>query len=186
MIVATLALAGCRDAHDENGHDHDHGHNHDHDHDHAEHVDPAHRPADFPEAVARLLAGHEAAAAALAAGRNDAAHDEHLPILSDLARWLPEIAADSDLPEAAWNRVAQAASTLQSVYESVHTTLDADGPVPPERLAQARAPLLELQGVLKGADPAWFEPIPPVGDGPREAVSASVQVAPETSSPVIP
>ncbi|HND56572.1 MAG TPA: hypothetical protein PLV92_29340, partial [Pirellulaceae bacterium] len=70
----------------------------------AEHHTPAHRPVDFPAAVTRLDALHAElldAKTARPPGTIDAMTE-----LSDIVRWLPELAADSDLDRTAWDRVA--------------------------------------------------------------------------------
>ena len=78
----------------------------------AEHEEPAHRPIDFPAAVARLRVLHERllADAPAASGELD-------PIVewSAVVAWLPELAADSDLAETPWNQVRDLARDLAAL-----------------------------------------------------------------------
>ena len=64
---------------------HHHDHPHDHDHSHSHEH------------------GHEHA------------HLDALQEMSDLVRWLPDLAADSDLKEEPWNRVFAAAKSLEAI-----------------------------------------------------------------------
>jgi len=68
-------------------HHHDHSHDHDHDHDHGHsHEDEQ---------------GH--------------VHMDALQEMNELVRWLPGLAADSELEEAPWNRVNAAANALEII-----------------------------------------------------------------------
>lgn len=82
----------------------------------AEHHAPAHMPADYPAAVDRLLALHsEIAKGSLrAADEIDVFAETH-----DIVRWLPMLAADSDLEEPPWNRVHAAARRLEKILTHV-------------------------------------------------------------------
>lgn len=140
-LAVIAATAGCAD---------------DHDHDHASHVDPDHRPADFPDAVDRLIAGHVETREALSAGRIDEAHDVLLPVQRDLARWLPEVAADSDMPESPWDRVDALSARLLASYEAAIADLDADQNVGGDRIASAEPELDDLRRLRDEANPAWF------------------------------
>ncbi|QDU30257.1 hypothetical protein ETAA8_53760 [Anatilimnocola aggregata] len=71
--------------------------------DHLEHHVPAHRPHDLGEAVQVILVRWEALEREWQA--DPVAARQKLSELIDIVRWLPEIAADSDLAEADWNRV---------------------------------------------------------------------------------
>jgi hypothetical protein len=176
-LAPTLALAllaasaGCGD-------------DHEHDHDHAAHVDPAHRPENFPDAVDRLIAGHEASRVALSAGRVDEAHDELLPIQRDLVKWLPEVAADSDMPEGAWNRVDALSARLLAAYEPVLADLDAGRPVAGDRLAPAEPALEDLRTLRDEADPSWFpEPRRNAEPSPMDAEAGVAGIAVEGDAP---
>ena len=80
--------------------------------DHLEHHTPAHKPAEFSAAVREV----QRRATALAGG-DAAANEPDLHELLDILRWLPELAGDSDLPEADWNRVSETAGQLIALYE---------------------------------------------------------------------
>ncbi len=171
VALALLGVApGCRQAeeasasrpsaHDDHDHDHDHEHGQDHDHPHAEHVDPPHWPSDFPDAVERLVSGHAATRAALAAGQTGTAWKTLLPIQRDLARWLPDLAADSDMPEPAWDRAHAAAGPLLAGYEAVLAERKLDPASALDRLTALEPALGELRRVRDTAAPDWFPPVP--------------------------
>jgi hypothetical protein len=148
-LALLLGPIGCGD-------DHDHDHDHEHEHDHAEHVDPGHWPTDLPDAVARLIEGHEQTRQALSAGVSGEALDALLHVQRDLAKWLPEVAADSDMPEGPWDRVDALASRLLPVYESAIADFDAGLPLGGGHLAGAEPALEDLGLLISEADPAWF------------------------------
>ncbi len=144
-LALAVGLAGCRADHDADHHDHDH----------AGHVDPDHWPRDFPSAVALLLAGHAACWEAQAASRGEQL-DRLLHIQRDLAKWLPEVAADSDMPEEPWNRVDAVAERLLKIYESAIGELDSGRPTGDDQLTRAKPLLTELKRLDEQADPSWF------------------------------
>ncbi len=75
----------------------------------AEHHTPAHKPADYSAAVAQLGKLHDE----IVGGRARPAGElDVFTELGDVVRWLPELAADSDLPEELWNRVARTSDEL--------------------------------------------------------------------------
>ncbi|MFM8252444.1 MAG: hypothetical protein ACKOBW_12675 [Planctomycetota bacterium] len=82
----------------------------------AEHHTPEHMPADYPAAVDRLLAVH----AEIANGGARAA--EQIDVFAetyDIVRWLPMLAADSDLAEELWNQVHAASQRLEVILTAV-------------------------------------------------------------------
>ena len=82
----------------------------------AEHHTPEHMPADYPVAVDRLLALH----VEIANGVSRAADEiDVFAETSDVVRWLPMLAADSDLDEEPWNRVHAAARRLEQILPEV-------------------------------------------------------------------
>ncbi len=149
-LALLAALVGCSDE----------NHDHDHDHDHAAHVDPPHWPADFPDAIARLLAGYQDTQTALS--RQDSVHQLHdlLPVQRDLAKWLPEVAADSDMPEQPWNQVQTAAASILDVYEAALADLKAGRPFAADKIASAQPALETLRRLNQAADPSWFSRLP--------------------------
>lgn len=83
LAVAIVGLIGCFGGH--GGEEQPH----------AEHVIPAHKPADFPEAVNQIVVR-------TAEPISDAAAVQEL---QDIVGWLPELAAQTDLPRADWDRI---------------------------------------------------------------------------------
>ena len=96
---------------DEHGHDHEHEHEaghedeHDHEHHHVDHLIPDHYPDNFYAAAQRLSELVEAFAnGKKVSSKGDVSAEKEY---SDLLRWLPELAADTDLLEPEWNEVDQ-------------------------------------------------------------------------------
>lgn len=84
--------------HDHEGHDHDHG---DHEgHDHGEHDDHDHDHADPFEPTHRVTV-------------------DIFTELKDVAKWLPSIASDGDLPRDSWNTSKEVSETMTSRLEKV-------------------------------------------------------------------
>ena len=75
----------------------------------AEHHRPEHMPDSYVAAVDRLVELHTEIIDEQPPSGDLDEFDE----LVDIARWLPELAADSDLGEQPWNRVHTAAGKLQ-------------------------------------------------------------------------
>jgi hypothetical protein len=89
----------------------------------AEHHTIAHKPANFPAAVDRLLALH------VEISNNGPRAAKQLDVFSeafDIARWLPELAADSDLEEGPWNRVQDVAGQLEAILIDVLSRNDGE------------------------------------------------------------
>ncbi|GIW98536.1 MAG: hypothetical protein KatS3mg111_1869 [Pirellulaceae bacterium] len=107
LMVAVAAFAGCHGSRVEE----------------AEHHAPAHKPADFPAAVDRLLTLH----AEITNG--DLRTNDPLDVFtetSDIVRWLPDLAADSDLGEEPWNSVYATSQRLETILNEVQSRRDAD------------------------------------------------------------
>lgn len=136
-----LAVAGCRDEHSAGSEE---------EHEHAGHVIPAHKPKAFPDAVRRLreLHGQIALTASERTGNGE------MPIALDIATWLPEIAADSDMPERPWNRVNDQAGVLLASYEVLGGKRPGDSHA---ALEAAERALSDLEALLDGAAPRWFD-----------------------------
>lgn len=75
-------------------------------HEEGSHALPPHHPGDFRRAVDAI----ERRGAALLAGRADAAARAEF---ADIARWLPELAADTELGRGDWERVAAVERALE-------------------------------------------------------------------------
>ncbi len=150
-ILATVS--GCR-----NGQSPGEAASH-HDDEPAGHVIPAHKPKDFPSAVRRLREWNGQIASNLLEGKaRSLVEDKTLSMTLDIANWLPEIAADSDMPEAPWNQVNDLAATLVGAYQNLldgATTGNpsADGALTTKATDSA---ITSLETILKKADPRWF------------------------------
>jgi hypothetical protein len=82
----------------------------------AEHHTPEHMPADYPAAVDRLLALH----VEFINGSSRAADEiDVFAETYDIVRWLPMLAADSELKEEPWNRVHAASRSLEEILTAV-------------------------------------------------------------------
>lgn len=91
------------------GHGHSHGHEHGHGHDHAaEHGIPRHKPADFALCVKAISGtGH---------GLLHHADDQQAAAFRDFLRWLPELAAETDLRKPDWDEVALIAREFEQWF----------------------------------------------------------------------
>jgi hypothetical protein len=131
---------------------------------HAGHIIPAHKPKDFPAAVRRLRELNVQIASKLADGKAGALLVEKtLPIALDIANWLPEIAADSDMPESPWNEVNNRSSALVEDYQRLMAgAAISDHPADASALAtEAGTTIKALETLLDSADPHWFESLKP-------------------------
>jgi hypothetical protein len=125
---------------------------------HIGHVIPAHKPKDFPVAVRKLRELNRAIDAGIARGQMKALNDDRtLPIALDIATWLPEIAADSDMPEAPWNTVNARSESLVAAYKSLLDGANSPGADPSRAAKEADGSVSALEGLLAEAGPSWFE-----------------------------
>jgi hypothetical protein len=148
LAVATilLGLAGCRG---------EHSPGEDHDHDHIGHVIPAHKPRAFPEAVRRLRELNDRLARGTVDGQPAAAPDDRtLNIALDIANWLPEIAAESDMPEKPWNEVNARSAAIVADYQTILSRTAADAKS--GAVSDAGRAISDLETLLAGADLRWF------------------------------
>jgi hypothetical protein len=151
VLAILLAAAGCDRDRRSGGVPDDHG-------EHSGHVIPAHKPGTFPDAVRRLKTLDEAigrGAANRSAGR--AVGDETLSMATDIAGWLPEIAAESDMPEGPWGEVNRLSAALVAEYWALRKV---SGDRADAALASGRI-VAALGVILEEADPRWFDK--PVG-----------------------
>ena len=152
-IALPLALGGCIDPHSStrDGDLHE---------EHAGHVIPAHKPRTFPEAVRRLRALNAAIGRIVArGGARSFGEDRSLPHALDIANWLPEIAADSDMPEGPWEQVNARAARIVVDYEQGLAGTPAGGR-PVDAAAAVRDAdrrIAELEAIATRADPRWFD-----------------------------
>jgi hypothetical protein len=129
------------------------------DDDHTAHVIPAHKPKDFPTAVRRLRELNSEISGKIAKrSAQSLSGDESLNFSLDIANWLPEIAADSDMPEKPWNDANSCAGLIAADYRDLQSALRSSSS--PEKAQQAvkRAAesILALESLLVAADPTWF------------------------------
>ncbi len=113
----------------------------------AEHHVPAHMPASFPAAVDQLTALHRE----IVDGR-ERPRDQLDPYTEacDVARWLPGLAADSDLEEQAWMRVDDVSHRLEELLSgTLSRTSGARRPAYLERAAEIERLQRELGQVKR-------------------------------------
>ncbi len=146
--LCLIALVGC---HAENSPGNANGH----EDDHAGHVIPAHKPRTFPDAVRRLRELNDQFLQHAVGGETGSSADpKSLGIALDIANWLPEIAADSDMPETPWNEVNLRSGRLVADYQEVI----AGSAVNARReLEQANVEIGNLEKLLLACEPRWFE-----------------------------
>jgi hypothetical protein len=77
----------------------------------------------------------------------------------DIASWLPEIAADSDMPEEPWDEVNACSGVIVAGYQKVLTGAVAAAGVDADASAAVKdsgTAISRLETVLEAADPRWF------------------------------
>jgi hypothetical protein len=143
--ASLLAVAGCRGEHSSD----------DDQHDHAGHVIPAHKPKTFPDAVRRLRELNDQLVRSGVPGEATAAPaDKTLDIALDIANWLPEIAAESDMPEAPWDEVNARSEALVLDYRTILAGTAAGDR---DKLVHNAAEAISgLETLLAATDPRWF------------------------------
>jgi hypothetical protein len=125
-----------------------------HEEEHAGHEIPAHKPRTFPDAVHRMRELNDRFLRVGAGSQNGSTTDsKSLGIALDIANWLPEIAADSDMPEAKWNEVNDRSARLVADYQELTSGSAAD---PKRELEQAKSEIGNLEKLLLACEPRWF------------------------------
>lgn len=102
IVVSILPLSGCHrgTAHEE-----------------AEHHTPEHKPANYPAAIEQLLGLHRE----IMNGHPTRSADQ-IDVFSelfDVIRWLPELAADSDVTKEPWDRIHHTVKQFELDLEEV-------------------------------------------------------------------
>lgn len=120
MVVAlcSLWLTGCApttavespDTAEHEAHDHEH-----------EHGVPAYKPKTLVAAVRQLSPRWKHISLELNAGHVEHA-DADIEELLEMIRWLPELAADTDLKKADWDRVQQLSTKLETLVVAHRST----------------------------------------------------------------
>jgi hypothetical protein len=156
VAVCLIALAGC---HREPSPGHDEGH--------VGHVIPAHKPKTFPDAVRRLRDLNPEIGRIVAEGYHGSLTGvKSLNVAMDIANWLPEIAADSDMPEPPWNDVNARAAMIVADYRAILSGGAFKNAQ--SRVEDAARAISDLESLLEAADPRWF-----AGDVKAEAASST-------------
>lgn len=111
VVLSSLCLSGCAPTatvespgtaeHEEQDHEHEHG-------------IPTYKPKTFAAAVRQLSPRWKHISLELNAGHVEHA-DADLEELLEMIRWLPELAADTDLKKADWDRVQQLSTKLETL-----------------------------------------------------------------------
>jgi hypothetical protein len=167
LLVAALLLApaGCQGEHSPGEANDD---------DHVGHVIPAHKPKAFPQAVARLRELNDQFVRDGVSGQAGASADvEPLQIALDIANWLPEIAADSDLPEGPWEDVNARSAAIVADYRAI---VSGDAGNVRGELKNADAEIGKLESLLRASDPSWFA-------GPKKPGEASLSSTNDLKNP---
>lgn len=86
------------------------------DHEEEAHAVPAHHPRTFRRAVADI---GRRGAVLTAGGLDDESREFQRRQLLDIVRWLPELAADTELGRRAWERVNGAAGSLAEGLDAI-------------------------------------------------------------------
>lgn len=118
VVLSSLWLTGCAPTTAVESPNTDEHEAHDHEH---EHGIPDHKPKVFSEAVRQLVPRWKSVTTELQAGHADHAERE-LAELLDIIRWLPELAADTDLKKADWDHVQQLTTKLETLVVAQHAS----------------------------------------------------------------
>ena len=165
-----VAVAGC-------GEGSSLGDDHDHDHEHAGHVIPAHKPRTFPDAVRRLRELNGQLARGTGPGKStEVSGHGTLDIALDIANWLPEIAADSDMPKEPWDAVNDRSAALVSDYRTILAGAGADQK--DQSVNHASTVISDLEKIVTAADPKWFAVPEKRHDEPEPVPAATAVLAP--------
>lgn len=122
--------------HESDEHGHDHGHSH----------GPAYKPDTFEEALKEIKHRLSHMKSDIKGGHLDHVEEE-MGKLKEFINWLPELAADSDLPEKEWNQVNAETKTMLGLCEVAGKELKA-GTLKVEFTADLKKKITELQKLL--------------------------------------
>lgn len=148
LLTLLSVFLGCNPETESSNHDDEHGHHHHHDH--------SGRPETLHEAITELVVIRDNIRTSMENDDPDSAHDP-LHHVAVVLQAMPELAADTDLPESEWNSINEQVDRLldafeeldlafhddsdpQAAYESASSAID-------EGVAamQAKLPLLEAE-----------------------------------------
>ena len=162
-LTAAFSVAGCGAekpaaiagiSSDKSAEHHDHEHDHLHDH-----GIPDHKPASFAEAAQQLARRQRLVIGEFKVGHLDHAQ-EAIQKLHDVIRWLPELAADTDLGEADWNAVQSLSRQMESAVQTWPTLQLKPSDQEVERLTGLIAQLKPLAEKTKLEHADWSESPP--------------------------
>lgn len=83
-----------------------------------EHHTPAHKPANFADAIQQLRVRNEHVKKCFLTDESGRVWREVSEIL-DILGWLPELAADSPMKKPEWDRVLDATSELVAIFQNI-------------------------------------------------------------------
>ncbi len=111
-VSLTCSNLGCQPATDTGKQQSGHGHGHDHDHDHSD------RPKNLQTAIAELT---EMANAIRTAMEEDDPKSAHEPLhkVGSLLKAMPDLAADTDLPESDWDAIKAEVDRLFDAFGDI-------------------------------------------------------------------
>jgi hypothetical protein len=96
-----------------------------------------------------------------------------LQIALDIANWLPERAADSDMPEGPWDDVNARSAAIVADYRAI---LSGDAGNVQGELKNADAEIGKLEALLRASDPRWFA-------GPKKPGEPSLSSTTDVKNP---
>ncbi len=142
-VCVALALGmGCSPSSEKGDADGNPFYGHDHDL-------PETRPSDYGAGVQQLHELHRLVLAEISHNDLDDAR-EVIETIRETLQWLPEVAGDSDMPEAQWNRVYERSPELQAWYAEWSEHLASSGAsavAPRETIRKIESALAELAAI---------------------------------------
>ncbi|MBI1347810.1 hypothetical protein GC163_16160 [bacterium] len=139
----------------------------DHDHEH-EHGIPSHKPKTLTDAVGQLVPRWKSVTAEVQAGHVEHVEGEFTELL-DIIRWLPELAADTDLKKAEWEQVQHSSQELETIVLALRSSRGISNSEDFDTLA---AQLLRLAEST----------VSPASESPHAATEESVESEPHHSA----
>lgn len=125
---------------------------------HSGHIVPAHKPRNLPDAARRLWEINiELTQSSPSRDKPASDRDALLTVAIDIASWLPEIAADCDLPETQWNTVNERSRVIAEAYEFLKANPGSDVH---KLLEPAIHAVIDLEGMIATTDRAVFDSDP--------------------------
>ena len=141
-------LAGSSSVHEADDHHHDHLH---------DHGIPDHKPATFAQAVEQLPRRRRLVMSEFKAGHLDHAR-EAIQKLQDVIRWLPELAADTDLGKSDWNTIQTVSRQMEDLVKPWKTMQSQPAAQESELLQALTEQLKALTEKSSSSQPGSSEP----------------------------